>query len=363
MHNILSLPSEVISLTFFNLEPCALQPVSRVCKIWKLAIDQDSFLKTYAPSRSNDDMFSLTPEIFYKLMPYFNPQQVMQIDGQKIHRHVLHKIPESPRNKLNLRIGKLLASLEWYRGIVKANIESCVKQWHSEDEASANKFRESHEYIHLFVLGTSLRFMHNRAEKKAFAEDKTITLLTKQQAADLEWNECLVKIEAVIEFDYLSIKNIQPEILHSIFHSVFCRYEIKHLIHSRSLNFFVELPSVLFKALFEALTTKYKERSALDLMDIDQPPPVPNGGIDSLYICARLDGHLTSLGSWLKVTGVRIENLHLNIGCWYKKPLEEWQTFKDCIIHSKVKRIQFYGDPGNQEIQQIMQEISQLTHL
>lgn len=382
MFNLSSFPSELNTLTFLRLDPSSLQQVSRVCKKWNTTINQETFFKTYAQTRSKYDMENLTFEFFHSLIPFFEPQQLFHVDGKKIKRDLIQLFPENENNRVNLKIVKLISSLGCYKKISDTKVNIFIEQWHPRDPSSAQKFRESCEYIYLLVIGTSLEFIHNRADK--YKEE----FIEKYRDYKITDKSELEDVEERIFLDYISLNLADREILEQAFQAVFCKYKISHIMCPRGgEKGFFKLPDVFFKGFFTALTNQFLEDEEDRIVSI---APKPNDSLlgsllgylpfslngyfktssttetsinsyKNLNIGIKNDEQLRLLIKWLNTTKVAIKTLRLDLGhIGYSDEFfteESFKKLKEIQSELKVESIEFHGDIVNREIFTLCQEI------
>ncbi len=269
------------------------------CRKWRDFINKDRFFQRYALSRTEEHLRNLTIPFFNKILPHFRIEQVYFIDAIKVTRHFLNSIPESSKNITNLKIAKLIASLGWYREFIQNHIEDCIKQWHRNSPETEKKFRESSDYIHLYLLGSSLSFIHNRADDAktiaAFKNqfEKKIPLLKRSELHDPNWYVSAYCIETLINADYCLLKAHDPARIDPLFESLFKRHKIKHIFPPTSIEYF-SLPTVFFKGLFSCLQPQH-------LISLPQ------------LISIEDDEQLSILGKWLKESKIKLDRLNIDL--------------------------------------------------
>jgi hypothetical protein len=331
-----SIPIEVQSLILQHLYTSSLHSAYQVCTSWNRTIQEDAFCQSYAQSCTTKDMKALTPEFLNKLLLHFSPSQLYCMDGKKITRHLLNAIAETDSNQLNLRIIKLLSSLDWYQRIIQKNKDWCIQQWHANDPLGAKQFEESLEYIHLFILGSYRGF--DEYEKVKFID---LAPHEKEQKLNIDLIElnpgkAMEKIDEICQFDYVALKNTNTLILNDLFREVFSRHRITYLVTpaTATIDNSFYLPTVLLKNLFLSLTSQYMATNK----------PCENE-IDFLKILELNNIKLECLGKWLETTQIPINKLVLHIAYENTITVEDMKTFGESLLKSNVKNINFSFDP------------------
>ena len=393
-----SVPIEVQSLILHHLDPASLNVAYQVCTSWHQTIQQDTFCQSYAQSRTTQNMKALTPEFFEKLLPHFSPAQLFCIEGNNITRHRVHAMAETDSNQLNLRIVKLLSSLDWYQEIIHKNKDLLIKHWHPKDPLRAQQFEESLQYNHLFLLGDSLCFIHNRADaisKEKLAELKGFKLLTKKDLNIVKCFEAMSDVESLLSIDYATLKQVNTKILEDLFQAVFRRYHITHLMDpKRDADKYLYLPNVFFKGLFAALSSQYLKKNTPhstkpETLSSETPwtffdipslllkyissfqttskanltdESLPEGAFKSLRIAVNSDDKLESLRKWIETTQITIEELYLDIGFHSDITIERMKAFGETLLRSNVKSIDFDGEHRDHNLVNLALKIKNSLH-
>ncbi len=314
---------------FELLDQDSLLNASLTCRSWRDSINKDRFFRRYALSRTEEQLRNLTIPFFTKILSHFRPQQVYFIDAIKISRYFLNSIPESPENITNLKIAKLIASLGGYREHLQNHIEDCIKQWHPNSPETEKEFRGSSDYFHLYLLGSSLAFIHNRSdESETIAKfkilyEKEIHLLKRSELNKQKWFQSGSSIESLISVDYCLLKAHEPSIIDPLFESVFKRHTIKHLFCPRSMEY-LALPRVFFKALFSSLQAEHLETfNPISVADDEQ---------------------LAILGKWLKESHIKLDRLSIYLSYGAQSISQNGLLeFRDTLKSTSVQVINLSG--------------------
>ena len=255
-----SMPIEVQALIFHQLDPSSLKAAFQVCKSWNQTSQQEAFCQSYTSTLSPQKINALLPKLFEKLLPYFSHEQLFSLDGKNITRHTVQAMTETDSNQLNLRIVKLLCSLEWLREIIHDNKDKFIKQWHSDQPNRAQQFEESLPYIHLFILGDSDFFREDALiiKSEKCEKYKHVKLIDKRDVYKhfFDYKGYLQSVEKLCAIDYACLWYANTKTCDDLFQAVFSRYCFTHLVNPKSRQHWFCLPTILFTNLFDSLTAQ-----------------------------------------------------------------------------------------------------------
>jgi hypothetical protein len=392
MHTV---PIEVQTFILYHLDPSSLKAAFQVSKFWNHTIQQDPFPQTYAQTRTANEMKALTPKLFEKLLPCFSPAQLFCIDEKKITRHTMQPMAETASNQLNLRIVKLLSSLDWYQEIFQKNKDKLIPMWcgyYNTKELHAKLFEETFEYMHLFRLGSGSWFKDHIDDKKinqALTINKPITAIKRSGWDTLSPYEDIMTAERLCVFDYAALHQVNAKVLDDLFQAIFSRYRITHLKYpnGNSSGYF-GMSTVFFKGLLAALTSqclKTRTEDSLEPMDVSLEAPaalfpgkkwrvhssqtksaddlldnyLSMDGFKTLKLYVNNDETLECLRKWILTTQITIEQLKIFIG----RPnhtitVEGLKAFGESLLQSHVKSIHFLGHLYDENLSNLCNEIS-----
>lgn len=388
-----SVPIEVQSLILHRLDPASLNAAFQVCKNWNHTIQQDAFCQSYAQTRTLLDMNALTQEFFQKFLPYLSPAQLFCIDGKKITRHRVHVIVETDFNQLNLRIVKLLTSLEWYKEI----LHKYKKSLSLHNEVPTQQLEESLPYNYLFQLVNYRAFVRDDVDKitkEKVEQHNGSDLYKKSELHNSGYNNESLKVRQLCELDYAALRRINANILDDLLQAVFSRHNIIHLVCPMFNGDFFSLSTVFFKNLFTSLTSKYFESptykpfqtkavllqtpssnedvQCMNFKEVNfcqtkydtkryQNGLYPEGCI-RLQITVNNTEKLVSLSQWIVKTQITIEFLYISLG--YVKPkIEALAAFGESLLKSNVKDIAFTHYFGDRQVIDLIFKLQQSLRL
>ncbi len=386
------IPNEVQSLIFYQLDHAALGAAFQVCKAWNSHM-QEGFFAGYAGTRSPQQIDALPPKLFKKLLPDFSQEQLFDFEGKKITRHIVHEIPETPQNRVNLRLVKLLCSLEWYREIIQDNIQKCIDKWYYRRPNHTSQFMESQSYIHLFMLGNSDYLRDNGGKTVSSADyelDKNFTLIKKNEwIINFNSNSPFDAIDKLCAYDDVGLKCIDSQARDRLYQAVFSRYRFTHFISPQSRAGWFYLPTHLFINLFDTLTAKCQVTSshaALDLQvqstegmpnlkvypgmtptnqafiaDADVEDTVANGlwleGFNEFKLMSLNTKKLDSLGKWLFTACIPIGELVIHSEFNSDITCEALKSFEVCLHKSKVVKVNVMIFSNDDSVRSLAKEI------
>ncbi len=374
------IPREVQSLIFYQLDPAALGATFQVCKSWNSHM-QEGFFAGYASTRSPQQIDELPPKLFEKLLPLFSQTQLFSLEGKRITRHSVHDIPETPINQLNLRIVKLLCSLDWYREIIQAKVGQCKYMWGTDNYTFCEQFTESLPYVHLFIVAYSDYLKDDKSKRVNPADfylDKNSQLIKKRE---LLANTSMFHIDSAITYmdklcanDDVCLQCIDPKARDALYQVVFSRYHYTHFISPRNSSDWFHLPTHFFTNFFDSLTLRYLERQACNVSNSQinpwegfstsedypgmkstsrfinvstlNPKRVVNcyykDGFDVLKLKGMNSKKLKSLSKWLSTTAIRIDELILAAKEGNDITQEDLKDFDNCLAQSRVNKMTFF---------------------
>ncbi len=381
------IPSEVQTLIFYQFDPTTLGAAFQVCKAWNSHM-QEGFFAGYAGTRSPQQIDALPPKLFKKLLPDFSQEQLFDFEGKKITRHIVHEIPETPQNRVNLRLVKLLCSLEWYREIIQDNIQKCIQQLCRNRPNCATQFIESQSYIHLFIIGRS-DYLNEEGGKTVTPEDyeenKDIKIVNKNEIFIYNnSNWFFDAMNKLCAYDDVGLQCIDSQARDRLYLAVFSRYHFTHFINHEAVRGWFYLPTHLFTNLFDALTTKcqavfdsqmhpseslsnlkvypgMKPTDQAFIVDTDDQDTLANclfrDGFNNLRLMCMNTKKLDSLGKWISMASIPIGELRLHAPYDSDITCEALKRFEVCLDKSRVLKVDFMILSSEDSVRNLAKEI------
>ena len=361
-----SVPIEVQSLILHHLNPASLNAAFQVCTSWTHTIQQDLFIQGYAQTRTTEVIKTLSQKFFQKLLPCFTPTQLYPLHGKIISWDQVHIITETESNLLNLRIIKLLSSIEWYQEMCRQYKDTAINYWCRygyNNSLHSELFEDSFEYMALFNLSNNQYFANDHIDtdtNQSLVELQPYKSITNSDLKDPLFNMNMAHVGLLV-YNYASLKLAQPEMLDNLIQAIFRRYQITHLKYPNgSMSGYFDLSTVFLRSVLSTLSSQCLETNS----DKSHEPYkhldnyLFNRTFNTLKLCVFNDDKLECLRNWIETTPIIIHDLRLYLKSANTVSLESLKAFRETLRQSPIKSIRIEGEFKDQKVKNLCDEIS-----
>lgn len=248
----IGLPLELHEQIYQYLDPLDLSTCSLVCKEWSDVISNPRFKRVYFRSLLPECINRLPFSFFRSHCDQFQFEQLFHLNLHKFNRYELETVAETDENCRNLRITKLLASLNLFKQAVKANANTYIDHWDASNKEYHQKFNESLEYIHILLLAVAYPDVFNIKN----VSPRSLKLISWTELTALSCFIQLNNIAPIVEHDFIGVTNLDRELAENILLTLFKSSKIVHVIDPRGKGKWINLPNIILKTLFSSIDYK-----------------------------------------------------------------------------------------------------------